>query len=255
MVTQIQADPAKITDVFQRASDNLTEVGLPTQHYVIPDFDGYEPVIGSAKTDVYCLEARLGPTHNRPGYSSYAVAQVFHPRYPSMALVLMISRHDIDGTLDGIQPAYNPSLDKSFSYIFLPNMYTAFNSLDLSGQNKGLLVQSYAARITLSDIPQAAIASTKLILRYKSDGQLACLAVDFNDSFTRLVAQLVTPLKSIRDMHFIPRSDIFSKIRIPLKSNENQFYLIEDNSTALDLGFDLAINYLEKHYLKVNYVA
>lgn len=237
-----------IQSLMSQAAIHLTADGLPSEWYMLPNCSGYAPVTGEPTTDVYCLEARLGPTHQRPGYSSYAVAQIFHPHYPSMVLILMISRRDEDGALDPVPPVYNPGLDKVFSSIFLRQMQTAFNSLDPGGQNKGLLVQSYQASITLSDIPQATIASTAIVLRFKEYGQLACIAVDFADPFTKLVATLLSPLKSIRNMHFIPRTAEISAIQIPLRSNGDEPYHINDNSMSLDRGFHIAMDYFEQHY-------
>lgn len=250
--SNVQTPSQKIVETFRQVSESLTASGLSTRDYMIPDFTGYSSVTGTETTDVYCLESLLGPTHNHPGYLSYAVAQVFHPQYPNMALVLMISRNDQDGTLDSIQPAYNPRLDKPFSRVFLRLMQTAFNSLDVTGQGKGVLVQSYNARVTLSDVPHATIASIQILLRLKKSGQLASIAVDFDDSFMILVDKLLLPLSIIGDIHSVPRSPQISSVQIPVKDRDENVLTINNSSTALDKGFEIAIKYLENHYHKTH---
>lgn len=241
----------KVQRILEQTANQLRASGLSAEHYCIPSFSGYSPVMQVPQTDVYCLEARLGPTYQRAGYSSYAAAQIFDPEYPSMALILMISRQDEDNSLDSVQPVYTPGLDKAFSDVFLPLMHTAFNSLDPTGGNKGQLVQAYNARMTLSDFPQATVLSVKIISRFKKDGQLASIAVDFEDPFQTAIAKLLKPMRFIRDLHHIPRTAQRSAIQIPFKSSTDTPYLITDSSTALDQGFAIAKRYLNEHYRTV----
>lgn len=246
--TDRQVVDERIQTVMSQAATRLTQAGLSTETYVIPNSSAYAAITEVPEAPVYCLEARLGPTHNRPGYSSYGVAQIFHPRYPSMALILMISRRDSDGTLDDELPVYNPGIDKAFSSVFLPFMHSAFNSLDPTGRQKGILVQDYSAHMTLPDLPQATLLSINIIRRFKKDGQLASIAVDFEDALQTLIARMLIPFKAIADLHHIPKTASASRIEIPLRSSSETPFIIENNSTALDQGIAIACGYLEKHY-------
>src|SRR5712691_4519101 len=148
-----------IATVLAQAAHKLTACGLRTEHTLIPRFAGYRAVTGKAQSDVYCLECQLGPAHNNPEYTAYAVAQLFDPVYPSLALITMVERRNKDGLVNSTPPVYNRQIDQAFSYTFLPTMHTAFNELDPTEQNRGLLVQSYNARITPADLVPASLAT------------------------------------------------------------------------------------------------
>src|SRR5438309_341598 len=107
----------------------LSALGLQSRHYVINTSDAYLPVT-QCTADIYCLESCLGEAHNAPDYQCYAIAQLFDPNYPNLALVALVERHRKDGTPGKTQPTYNRQIDHAFSYLWLPTMYTAFNPLD-----------------------------------------------------------------------------------------------------------------------------
>jgi hypothetical protein len=237
----------QITTVFEDTARHLTDLNLPSHHYVIEGYSGYQSITGQPQTDVYCLEACLGPAHEKPGYMAYAVAQVFDPAHPNMALLLMVERQDGTGALHHTAPTYNRHIDRAFSYCFLPTMHTAFNILDPSGQQKGLLVQSYNARITWGDLVPASKATVLLMKRFKRDGQIAQIAVDFEDPLTTFIARLVKPLTVNADVHYLPRTAALSSIQIPLKNPDGSLCLVGNNSTALDQGFDIARQYLAQY--------
>jgi hypothetical protein len=239
----------QISTVFEETARRLTAANLPTHCYMIPDCPHYGSITGRPHTDVYCLECQLGPAHHKPGFTAYAVAQVFDPAFPNLALIFMVERDDLTGAPHSTIPTYNPQIDHAFSYTFLPIIHTAFNVLDQTGKQNGLLVQSYNARITLSDLPQAGKATVSLMRRFKQDGQLAQIAVDFDDPLTMFVAQLVKPLTINADVHYLPRTKTPSDIQFPLKNRSGGYFLIGNNSTALDEGFSIAYGYLADHSL------
>ncbi len=237
-------------EAIVQTAQKLTDLGVDSTSYILPDYDGYAPAIDASCSDIYCVEAFLGPSHNKKNYKSYAIAQIFDPRYPNLAFVTMVERREADGAPNLSEPpAYNPAIDRAFSNIFLPVMHSAFNELDPTGQNRSLLVQSYNARITLSDLPIATVVTLKLLSRFKKDGQLAQIAVDFADPLTKLVAQMVKPLSSVGGIHHIARVEQPSAIEIPLNNPAGGSpYRITTSSIVLDEGFAIARRYLDRHY-------
>lgn len=234
---------------FEATCQRLNQQGVPTEWYVLQGYTGYAAVSGGAAVDVYCLEAFLGESHLKPDHKTYAVLQAFDTRYPNLGLITLVERRNSDGAPNlTSQPVYNHRIDNKFSYTFLPIMHVALNQLDPAGQQKSLLVQSYHARITLGDLPQATVATVRLMRRFKSDGQLAQVAVDFDDPLTVLIARLVGPLAANQNVHYLPRGSTTSELQIPLRNPGTETpYLIGNNSTTLDEGFAIAHDYLDKH--------
>jgi hypothetical protein len=243
--------------VMQNAASRLIDSGLPSQWYMIPAYTGYGALTAGRPTDVYCLEAHLGEAHGKPEYDAYAVAQLFLPNYPSLALITLVECRKADRQPGLGQPVYSAALDKKFSRVFLRTMHTAFNALDPTRQGRGLLVQAYHAKITLGDLVGAGINTGALILRFKRDGQLAQIAVDFDDPLTTLVAGVVRPCMRLAggDVHYIPRTKTLSSLQIPIRDSGGAYHAIGDNSTALDRGLEIAKTYFDHHYQKFGYVA
>lgn len=226
----------------------FNQSGLPAQRYTIPAFAGYS-ALGPALTDVECVEACLGPTPGKPGYKSYAVAQTFLPRYPSLALTFLVELRDTDRSPSGTPAKFGIEVDKKFSTLFLPFMHTALNPLDPTGQARGLLVQSYNAEMTLADFVLASYYSAALVLRFKRDGQLAQIAVDYFDRLSRMIAGALQSLgRLVPNIHLLPRTSEPSTLQIPIRDQHDGFRLLSSSSTALDAGFRLAFLYLDAHY-------
>src|SRR5258708_7998960 len=234
---------------LSEAVQQLDSQGLRSAWYLLPGMTAFTTITGSKSDNVYCLEAYLGPCHARPDYDSYAVAELFHPRYQSMALIFMRERRRSDGQHSEDMPTYNIKIDNRFSRMFLPVMHTAFNKLDPTGKQRGLLVQSYNAKLTLGDFPQATIMTVELILRFKRDGQLAQIAVDFSDPFITSIANLMTPVIALvgGDIHYLPRRSSASTLRFPVRQNDS-CRVIGENSIALDEGIQIACAYFDRHY-------
>lgn len=240
--------PDRWATIFEHTTQRLYDQDMPAEWYVLPGYTGYAGLTNTP-VDVYCLEALLGVSHQRPDHKTYALLQAFDPRYPHLGLVAMVERRDSDGAPNTTtQPVYNHAIDKRFSYTFLPAAHVALNPLDPTNQNKSLLVQSYHARITLGDLPQATVATVRLMSRFKADGQLAQIAVDFDDPLTVFIARLVGPLAANRNVHYLPRRAQLSALQIPIRNPaSDQPYLIGNNSTTLDEGFAIAYRYLDQH--------
>lgn len=235
--------------VFTRAAQKLTELGMPAEYYTIPAFPGYKSIMDTPTTDVHTIEAYLGIAHKKPDYEAYAVAQTFHPKYPSMAIVMMVERHKV--TKEPIRvPTFNAPLDYKFSALFLPLMYTAFNPLDPTGQEYGQLVQPYNSNMTKDDLLNTP-HHINLVRSFKKNHQLANIAVDYGDPLMTIVANILAPvLGSVGDIRWIPRNKQKSLLEIPIRKPGGGYFLLGDNSTALDAGFRVAYEYLDRHYAK-----
>lgn len=236
--------------VFERLATRFNGLGLTSKWYTVPAFDGFASLGLKHPTDVYCLEAYLGPSPTRKGYSSYAVVQTFLSDYPSLGLTFLAELRDTDRQPSTEPAKFSIEVDKKFSTIFLPVLFTAFNELDPTGQQRGVLVQSYNSEMTISDFIQASAYSGQIVSRYKQDGQLALIAVDYYDPLSTLIANVMKLTTRLfgGDVHLITRSKQRSSIKLPIANTEGGFHLIANNSTALDQGIALARAYFDKHY-------
>ncbi len=231
--------------------ERLNAKGIPSEWNVIPSFEGFNSVTRDRATDVYSVEAHLGPSPNHPGYSSYAVTQTFCPDYPNMALVFLTDLRDGDKK-PRVEPAtFNIEIDRKFSTIVLPLLFTGFNDLDPTRQRRGLLVQSYNSDLTLGDLFLASLYTWKLVTTFKRDGQLALIAVDYYDPLIKAIAAIVTLGQRIfgGDIRHVPRTKELSSIKIPIRA-DGGYHLLDRSSTALDRGFAIARSYLDGHILQ-----
>lgn len=230
---------------FEAAVRTLQGAGLDSRWYSLPATDAYSPITGGTAAPVYVVESRLGESHV-PGYDTYATAQVFWPEYPSLVLLMIIDRHREDGSIGQHAPELNLPKDRLYTRTFLLTMHTAFNAL--SPHNKGVLVQIYQASISLGDLIQASVMTFQVLWRFKKDGQLASISVDFEDPLIRFIARISDPVAKaiIGDVHQFPRRETPSQLRIPFDDGQGSTYLYERSSTALDEGLRLAQSYLDR---------
>jgi hypothetical protein len=188
----------------------------------------------------------MGTSADRDGYSTYAIAQNFPICFPNLSLTLVADLMDTDCQPHPEPAKLNVELDKKLSTIFLPALFTAFNDLDPLGQQHSILVQSYHSAMTLSDLLLASKYTLQLLLRFKRDGQLAMIAVDYYDPLSTAIARVMQLGRRLfgGDIHLINRTNVVSAIKIPIAHPSGQLYVIESSSTALDQGFALARQYL-----------
>lgn len=238
------------SSAFTGFANQLSHLGLEAEWYVVPSYEGYSALTASQPADVYCLEARLGASPDKPGYSSYAVVQTFLPHYPSVALTLLAELRDTDRQPSSEPAKFSVEVDRNFSTLFLPAAYSAFNATDPTGQNRSVLVQSYHSEMTLPDFVQASLYTLQLVRRYKRDGQLAMIAVDYYDPLTTAIAGVMRFIQSVAggDIHLVRQTPTRSSLKIPIRNPNGGYHFIDNNSTALDKGFQLAIRYLDNHY-------
>lgn len=241
-----------MTGLVQTADDfvaQLNERGLPSRHYTVPQFTGYNAVTQSP-VDVLCIESLLGPSPWRAGYSTYALAQTFLTDYPSLSLSLIVELADADRSLCQEPARFSYDVDKQFSTIFLPTLFTAFNPLDRVGKNKSLVVQSYNSAMTLQDFLQASLLSARIMTSFKAMGQLALVAVDYYDPITIVISRVMQAVNRVlkQPIHLVIKTNQPSSLQIPVQSMGNQYNLLRTHSTALEAGIAIAKDYFDRHY-------
>jgi len=233
-----------VIDIVERTVGQLEGAGYQTRHYIVPNSNSYAPVTGAA-ADIYGLEMRLGPAANQKGVSAWGVAHLPDPEWRNLCFMTMIEREDASGNpLLTRSPVYNVSVDQALDYVFIPALFTAWTELDPRGKRQGVVVQAYQAAMTLSNLPNATRASLHIIRRYKRDGQLALIAVDFDDPLITFVAKLMTLGPGTSNIHFYPKTKIPSAVTIPIPDGSEKVVQMGGHSTALDEGFATARRYL-----------
>jgi hypothetical protein len=236
---------------LQAATDALAR-RLPTRSYIIHNYDGYFAFTG-ASTTVYCIESRLGASISRAGYSTYAFAQCFSPDYPSLVLTFVADLQDSDR--QPCLPAHiDRRIDTPLSTIFLPVLFKAFNDLDPTGQGRGLIVQSYYSSMSLGDLVHGSLYTLQLIARFKRDGQLAIIAVDFADPILLAMSSIIRVGSWLLggDIYLYPRTATTSTIKMPVQDLQGEIFSIHGSSTALDAGLMLASRIFSTHYQRVS---
>lgn len=234
-----------LTQLVQR----LGESGLRAEWYTIADSLAFGPLQGNQPTDVHCVEVCLGPSPGAPGYSTYAIAQLPLPAYPNLAFTDLISLQDADRRPSADPARFSIAIDEKFSTLFLPAVFSAFNQLDPTGAQRSLLVQSYSSAMSPSDLLHASRHSYHLLRRFKKDGLLAIIAVDYHDPYSRAIARLIKYVRFlITDVHLIPQTSHPSALRIPVRGLGDTCHLMTGRSSALDEGFAIARDYLNAHY-------
>lgn len=223
---------------------DLQAQGLQTRSYSIPDFDGYEAVTGG-RADVYCLEVRLGHSHKQQGTSAWAIAHLPDPRWRNLCFISMVEREDSTGApVASRLPVYNRRIDRVFTEVFLPVMMSAWNGLDPLRRAQGIIVQAYTSRMTLGNLIPATWLSLGILFRFRRQGQLALIAVDFDDPWIDFIARLMRSVGSRRGVHLLARREPRSRLRVPVLDDSGGLHVLSPHSTAVDWGFEIAQGYL-----------
>lgn len=233
-----------IVETYKKAVDYFNGIGLAANYYVIKNCDAYSSST-NLKVDIPTLEICLDQKQQSK-YHNYAVVQSFYPEYPNLLMVYAIKR-DENGNAVSDMPIYNVEVDRNFSLKVLFHIYSAFNNLDPKGKNKSLLLQSYNAHLTLGDLALATIYSLRL-LNFRKYGQLAQIAVDYHNGFIKFIAKVLTLFKKIiPDLHYLPRTNEMSKLSFPVMQRDGSTFYISTNSTALDKGMKIALDYMRNY--------
>lgn len=236
----------KVEAALSTAARKLSALDAHVEHYQVPE-GGYAPLTGQTATDVFSLEARLGPAHRRPGYSMWAVFQVFDPAQPNLALTRFLDRRDDDGMPDEDprRPVYNVALDGRLCRTFIPVCNRALEQLDPTGRGRSQHVDSYPGRVSLGNLFQSPLLAVGMFHRFRKDGQGAVLIVDFTEPLAAPAVQLVKTVMARRDAHLIPHTGTASAVRVPLRAHDGTVHQLGGMSTAVDEGVGIARRYLQ----------
>lgn len=242
--------------VLARLVERMQTLGLTAEAYTLERCDGYAalsaghgPAGEPGNAAVHCVEVLLGASPGKTGYSTYAMAQLPFLRYPNLALTCLVSLRDRDRQPDPAPARFSVAIDSKFSTLFLPAAFSAFNTLDPTGRRRSLLVGSYSSQMLATDFVHASLYSYKLLRRYKRDGQLALIAVDYHDPYSRLIARALQHFQGVvPDLHLRVRTATPSALRIPVRAADGGYHCLAHSSTALEDGFAVAFGYLDRHY-------
>ncbi|MDK9499599.1 hypothetical protein QEZ40_005025 [Streptomyces katrae] len=231
----------QVETALAAAAEELSALDARVEHYRVPR-GGYAAWTGDTASEVFSLEARIGPAHHRPGISMWAVFQVFDPRRPNLALVRMLERHDADGApvQDVRRPSYSRGLDLRLCRMFMPACNRALNHLDPTGRGHSQHVDCYHGRVPPSHLLTAPVVAVDLFRRFRREGQKAIILADFNDPLAVPTVSVVKHLLVRRNGHLIPRTREPSAARVLLRRPDGSIQQLAGMSTAADEGITIA---------------
>ncbi|WP_280432770.1 terpene synthase family protein [Nocardia brasiliensis] len=234
----------KVEQALAAAADELSAFGARIEHYQV-DTGGCSALTGVPGSEVFSLEARVGPAHRRPGYTVWAVFQVFDPRQPNLALLRMIERRDSDGLpeQDRRRPLYNTDIDRRLCRILMPVFNRALNPLDPTGRNRSLYATCFHGRVTKVNLAQQLWLALGLFRRFRDDGQAAVIITDFHEPLAAPLVHLAR-MVTTRDAHLLPCTATGSAAHTLLRRRDGTIAQIGGMSTAVDHGITLARRYL-----------
>ncbi|MCD9193438.1 hypothetical protein [Streptomyces albireticuli] len=234
----------RVVEALGVAAAELSGLDARVEHYQVPQ-GGYAALTGHSGSEVFSLEARLGPAYRMPGHSMWAVFQVFDPEQPNLALVRMMDRNDDNSlpVMDRRRPVYGLELDIQLCEKFIPVCNRVLNELDPTGRGRSQHVDTYHGHVPLSymlRVPTFVSVASGLFRRFREEGQSAIILADFHDPLAVPVVNLIKNMLGKRDRHFIPRTSQPSGARVLLRSPDGSIYQFGGMSTAVDQGIGLA---------------
>ncbi|MEU7046491.1 hypothetical protein AB0A77_36335 [Streptomyces varsoviensis] len=237
----------KVEAALSAAARDLSALDARVEHYQVPE-GGYAPLTGQTGSEVFSLEARLGPAHRRPGHSMWAVFQVFDPTQPNLALTRFLDRRDHDGLPDEDprRPVYSIALDGRLCRTFLPVCNRALSRLDPTGRGRSQHVDSYPGRVSLGNLFQSPLLAVGMFHRFRTDGQAAVMIVDFTEPIAAPAVQLVKTVMARRDAHLIPSTTTKSAVHVLLRGQAGAVYQLGGMSSAVDQAIAIARQYLRQ---------
>ncbi|WP_129305781.1 hypothetical protein [Streptomyces sp. L2] len=235
----------KVEEALTAAAKDLSVLDARVEHYRVRA-GGYAAWTGQTGSEVFSLEARLGPAHRNPDHSMWGILQVFDPRQPNLALVRFLERGNREGLPDTSprRPHYSVPVDNRLCRTFLPACNRALNGLDPTGRARSQHVDCFPGRITLGNAFQSPLLAVGLFRRFRTDGQNAIILTDFNDPFAVPPVRLVASLVARSDTHLIARTRQPSTARLLLRAPDGTVLQLGGMSTATDHGIDTARRYL-----------
>lgn len=235
---------SRVEAALTAAARELSALDARLEHYRVPE-GGYEALTGRPGTEVFSLEARIGPAHRRPGYTMWAVLQVFDPAQPNLALLRVLERRDADGMPDENikRPLYNTDLDRKVCRRFIPACNTALARLDPEGQGRGLHVDCYHGHVAPSDLVTAAGLALEQFRDFRRQGQPALIWADFHDPVAVTLVRLLRRLTARHDTTMLARTPTPSRTQV-LLGGPDTIYRLAGMSSAVDEGITIARRYL-----------
>jgi hypothetical protein len=102
---------------------------------------------------VFGLSVRLGPAYRNPGWSTYAVLEVFDPAFPHLGILTTLDRRDDDGEprIGPRNPVFSLPVDNRLVRHVIPAARSALASLDPAGARRGIMVLRMPGCCTATD--------------------------------------------------------------------------------------------------------
>ncbi|MEO0596169.1 MAG: hypothetical protein AAF126_08685, partial [Chloroflexota bacterium] len=161
-----------IKDNLDAIIKSLEANGLEAEWVRIESYDGLAPLGDAFAGEQYQVKVRLGESHI-DGYEAWGIVTVVSPEtYPSLAHIQIVELSKDGQQIAPHLPIFTPEVDRNYAAVLLPLMHKALNSLDPSGKEKGLLIQSYNNKMTLATMRNSSEYSRDLVLSFEEDGQL-----------------------------------------------------------------------------------
>lgn len=132
-----------VREALSRAAGALTVRRLDAYPY--DQVSGAEAVFG--------LSVCLGPAHRRPGWSTYAVLEVFDPAFPNLGILTALDRRDDDGEplIGPRNPTFNLPIDNRLVRYVIPAARSALAALDPAEAHRSIVVLRMPGRCTAAD--------------------------------------------------------------------------------------------------------
>jgi hypothetical protein len=206
------------------------------------DAQPYDQVNGAEAA--FGLSVRLGPAHRRPGWSTYAVLEVFDPAFPNLGILTALDRRDDDGEplIGPRNPTFTLPIDNRLVRFVIPAARSALAALDPTGAHRGIVVLRMPGRCTAADTCALPVWMA-FVLRSARRSERALIFTDLQ-RYERVARACAWLLRGKR-MHLFPRTAErgLSPMRLPALMAGGPLAEIQF-SAATDAGVAVARDYL-----------
>jgi hypothetical protein len=223
-----------VREALSRAARALTARKLDAHPY--DQVNGAEAVFG--------LSVRLGPAHRRPGWSTYAVLEVFDPAFPNLGILTTLDRRDDDGEplIGPDNPTFSLPIDNRLVRYVIPAARSALAALDPTGAHRSIVVLRMPGRCTAADTCALPVWMA-FVLRSARRTEHALIFTDLQ-RYERVARACAWLLRGKR-LHLFPRTGECgrSPMRLPAVRAKGPLAEIQF-SAATDVGIAVARDYL-----------
>lgn len=193
---------------------------------------------------VFGLSVRLGPAYRNPGWSTYAVLEVFDPAFPHLGILTALDRRDDDGEprIGLRNPVFSLPVDNRLVRHVIPAARSALASLDPAGTRRGIMVLRMPGCCTAADTCALPVWMA-FVLRSAQRTEQALIFTDLQryEQVARVCARLLRGKR----MHLFPRTAEPGRSPMWLPAITAGGPAAEIRfSTATDAGVDVAKSYL-----------